>query len=164
MHLKSSTRKPCCELCDRSGCQEQGLYTIVTDTGQHLYSKATMGQLTLYTAKKVSLSETLSPCLHMVYLGILVPLSIRLLKAEFPAVEQPSWYADYAGADRLVSQDGGGLVSQDGGGDQAKFWTFPGTVKEYPSSVTSQLGRCQTSLSPGLWPQSQHGKPLPWRL
>jgi hypothetical protein len=69
------------------------LYSIVTNTGPRSCFEATMGLAPSFTGKKVSPKETLSPCPHMALSSCL----FRLLKVEFPTVEQP-WYVDDAGA------------------------------------------------------------------
>jgi hypothetical protein len=52
-----------------------------------------------FTARKESPKETLSPIFYCIGIFSL----IRILKAEFPAMEQP-WYVDGAGAGRKFAE------------------------------------------------------------
>jgi hypothetical protein len=62
MHSISRTGQACCGLSGTSGRWVPGWYSIVTNTGPHSCSKATMGLVPSYIAMKASPKETLSPC------------------------------------------------------------------------------------------------------
>ena len=102
MHSMSRTGQACYGLSSMSGHQVPGLYSIITNTGPHSCSETKNGTGTfLYYSKE---GVTQGDPLSMFAYGIdILQLSIRLLKAEFPAVEQP-WYADDAGADGKFSE------------------------------------------------------------